>query len=170
MILDFFKDHHPALCQMVGLSKIVFGNAQEMIALANALEVEFDSPAEIPFLLNKLKSVSVSASNSSSDDWLQSNIFVMTQGGSEPAIVVWGQEKSAQVLPIKPTAPIVDTTGAGDSLVAGFLAGLLTGQDPKTCLEWGCRAASEVITNVGVTLPDDFPDDFLQNDKLTVKS
>lgn len=146
---------------MVGLSKIVFGNAQEMMALANALEVEYDCPAEIPFLLNKLKSVSLNASCSSSENWLHSDVFVMTQGGNEPAIVVWGKEKSAQVAPIKPKAPIVDTTGAGDSLVAGFMAGLILNQDPKTCLEWGCRAASEVITHVGASLPDDLPEDFL---------
>lgn len=145
---------------MVGQSKIVFGNAQEMMALANALDVEFESAAEIPSLLNKLTRVSQNASNSTSNDWLQSDIFVMTQGGSEPAIVVWGKEESAQVSPIK-VSSIVDTTGAGDSLVAGFLAGVVSGKDPRTCLEWGCKAASKVITSIGATLPDDLPDNFL---------
>ncbi|XP_011501475.1 PREDICTED: adenosine kinase [Ceratosolen solmsi marchali] len=158
-----FKDHHAALCEMVGIAKIVFGNAKEMIALANSLNLEFENVTDIPFLLNNLKSVTISASNSLSSDWLSNDsIFVMTQGGADPAIIVWGQGCSAQVSPVKPRSPIIDTTGAGDSLVAGFLAGMITGRDPKTCLEWGCKVASDVITNLGVTLSDDLPFDFLE--------
>ncbi|XP_001599233.2 adenosine kinase-like isoform X2 [Nasonia vitripennis] len=158
-----FEDHHAALCEMVGLAKIVFGNVEEMKALANSLNLKFDNPTDIPFLLNNLKGVSVNASNSSSGNWLMSDgIFVMTQGDVNPAIVVWGQGQSAQISPIKPKSPVIDTTGAGDSLVAGFLAGLLTKKDPKTCLEWGCKVASEVVTNIGATLSNDLPADFLQ--------
>jgi adenosine kinase len=149
---------------MVGIAKIVFGNVKEMTALANSLNLEFENVIDIPFLLNNLKSVTINASNSLSSDWLSNDcIFVMTQGGSEPAIVVWGQGSSAQVSPIKPKSPIIDTTGAGDSLVAGFLAGMIVGKDPKTCLEWGCKVASDVITHLGASLSDDLPFDFLQN-------
>ena len=63
--------------------------------------------------------------------------------------------------PIMPKAPIVDTTGAGDALVAGFLAGVLAHWDPKSCLELGCKIASCMITRFGVTLPSDMPPDFL---------
>ncbi|KAJ8668287.1 hypothetical protein QAD02_009950 [Eretmocerus hayati] len=157
-----FEEHQAAICEMVGLSKIVIGNDREMTALANSLNLKFENTTDIPFLLNNLKRVTVNASNSSSSDWSMSDgIFIMTQGGSDPAIIVWGQGNSAQVPPIEPSSPIVDTTGAGDSLVAGFLAGLLSGQDPKTCLEWGCKVASKVITNLGASLPDELPDDFL---------
>ncbi|XP_014230925.1 adenosine kinase-like [Trichogramma pretiosum] len=158
-----FEKHHAAICEMVGLSKIVFGNVKEMIALANLLDLKFETPTDIPFLLNNLKGVTVNASNSFSSEWLMSDsIFVMTQGGMDPAIVVWGHGDSAQVAPCIPPTPVKDTTGAGDSLVAGFLAGLLCDKDPKTCLEWGCKVASDVITNLGATLSDDLPDDFLQ--------
>lgn len=146
---------------MVGLAKIVFGNVKEMTALANLLSLKFDKPMDIPYLLNNLKGVTVNASNSSSNDWLMSDgIFVMTQGDTDPAVVVWGQGHSAQVSPMKPSRPVRDTTGAGDSLVSGFLAGLLTGKDPRTCLEWGCRVASEVVTNLGATLSEELTDDF----------
>lgn len=86
---------------MVGLSKIVFGNAREMTALAKALNIKFDNVADIPFLLNSSKRVTVGVSSTerSKDDWLADNdIFVMTQGGSAPAIVVWGQGNSVQVI------------------------------------------------------------------------
>lgn len=66
-----------------------------------------------------------------------------------------------QVPPIVPETPVVDTTGAGDALVAGFLAGVLAHWDPKSCLESGCRVASYITTCVGVTLPSSVPADLL---------
>ncbi|XP_011300901.1 adenosine kinase [Fopius arisanus] len=151
-----FEKHQAAICEMVGLAKIVFGNAREMTALANALNIQFENVTDIPFLLNSSKRVAVSvASANIEDDWLTNNdIFVMTQGGSAPAIVVWGEGHSAQVHPKKPKEPIVDTTGAGDSLVAGFLAGVLAQWDPKSCLKCGCRTAAKIITKLGVDVPE----------------
>lgn len=63
--------------------------------------------------------------------------------------------------PITPTTPIIDTTGAGDALVAGFLAGVLAHRDPKSCLELGCKVASYMITRLGITLPNSVPSDLL---------
>lgn len=60
-----------------------------------------------------------------------------------------------------PKTPIVDTTGAGDALAAGFLAGVLAHWDPKSCLELGCKVASYMITRPGVTVPSGVPPDFL---------
>ena len=86
---------------MVGLSKIVFGNVREMTALAKALQLRFRNVADIPFLLNSSKRVTVGVSSvtRTSDEWLSDNdVFVMTRGGSAPSIVVWGQGHSVQVL------------------------------------------------------------------------
>jgi sugar/nucleoside kinase (ribokinase family) len=44
---------------------------------------------------------------------------------------------------------VVDTTGAGDAFVAGFLPAWLDRADPLLCLERGNRAASRVVTRVG---------------------
>lgn len=85
---------------MVGLANIVFGNAREMKCLAKALNLKFDNVADIPFLLNSSKRVTVGISSSSQThhNWLMVNdIFVMTQGGTAPATIVWGQGHSAQV-------------------------------------------------------------------------
>ncbi|KAK0076548.1 hypothetical protein PV325_005203 [Microctonus aethiopoides] len=159
-----FSQYHAAVCEMVGLAKIVFGNAREMTALAKALNLKFDKVAEIPFLLNSSKRVTVGVSSAtcSSENWLVDNdIFVMTQGGSAPAIVVWGHGHSVQIQPIVPKMPVIDATGAGDALVAGFLAGVLARWDPKSCLEYGCKAAGMMVTRLGVTLPDVVPTDIL---------
>ncbi|EZA60860.1 hypothetical protein DMN91_008028 [Ooceraea biroi] len=160
--LYIFQNHHAAICEMVGYAKIVFGNAREMIALAQALNVKYDDVTDIPFLLNSLKRITVDISSASCKDWLADDgIFVMTRGGSAPAIIVWGKGQSIQIPPISPKAPIVDTTGAGDALVAGFLAGVLAHWDPKNCLELGCKVASYMITRFGVTLPCNLPPDLL---------
>jgi len=83
---------------MVGHAKIVFGNAREMTALAQALNVKYDDVTDIPFLLNSLKRITVDVSSASCKDWLADDgIFVMTRGGSAPAIIVWGKGQSVQV-------------------------------------------------------------------------
>ncbi|XP_011861477.1 PREDICTED: adenosine kinase isoform X2 [Vollenhovia emeryi] len=157
-----FQDHQAAICEMVGHAKIVFGNAREMIALAQALNVNYDDVTDIPFLLNSLKRITMDVSSANSKDWLADDgIFIMTRGGSAPAIIVWGRGQSAQVQPIVPKTPVVDTTGAGDALVAGFLAGVLAHWDPKSCLELGCKIASCMTTRLGVTLPNGVAPDFL---------
>ncbi|XP_076179152.1 uncharacterized protein LOC143152669 isoform X3 [Ptiloglossa arizonensis] len=160
--LYIFKEHHAAICEMVGHANIIFGNAREMEALAQSLNIRYDNVIDIPFLLNSLKRITVNASSIINEDWLRhGGIFVMTQGESAPAITVWGKGQSVQVQPIKPKAPVVDTTGAGDSLVAGFLAGVLVEWKPQRCLEYGCKVASFMVTRLGVTLPAKVPGDLV---------
>lgn len=92
------KDHQAAICEMVGHAKIVFGNAREMIALAQALNVKYEDVADIPFLLNSLKRITMDVSSANSKDWLADDgVFIMTRGGRAPAIIVWGRGQSAQV-------------------------------------------------------------------------
>lgn len=158
-----FKEHHVAICEMVGYANIVFGNAREMEALAQSLNVTYDDVTDIPFLLNSLKRITVNVCDTIDQNWLRhGGVFIMSQGGSAPAIVVWGRSQSAQVQPIKPEDPVIDTTGAGDSLAAGFLAGVLAGWKPKHCLEYGAKVASFMVTRLGVMLPDNVPPDLLE--------
>ncbi|XP_044263209.1 adenosine kinase-like isoform X2 [Tribolium madens] len=61
-----------------------------------------------------------------------------------------------EVPPIK-SEEIVDTTGAGDAFVAGFLSGYLCKKPLKTCCELGNYAAEEIIKRRGCTIPEDAP-------------
>lgn len=49
---------------------------------------------------------------------------------------------------IKPVE-VVDTTGAGDSFIAGFLAGFVAGRPIQDCLEGGAERAALTCTHVG---------------------
>lgn len=48
-------------------------------------------------------------------------------------------------LPVRAT----DCTGAGDSFIAGFIAGLVTGRAPRDCARLGCRVAAHAVTGPG---------------------
>ena len=47
--------------------------------------------------------------------------------------------------------PVVDTTGAGDNLVAGFMDALLRGQSFRECCEAGIRTAADSVQHLGAT-------------------
>lgn len=46
---------------------------------------------------------------------------------------------------------VVDTTGAGDTFVGYFLAGLMQGRDERSSLQHACRAAALSVTVAGAT-------------------
>lgn len=48
---------------------------------------------------------------------------------------------------------LVDTNGAGDAFVGGFLAARLSGKDVAGCCTAGNFAASTIIQRSGCTLP-----------------
>ncbi len=48
-------------------------------------------------------------------------------------------------------AEVVDTTGAGDNFVAGFLTGVLRGWDPERCCRFANAAGAVSVTGVGAT-------------------
>ena len=50
-----------------------------------------------------------------------------------------------------PAVPVqaTDTTGAGDSFVAGFIAGLIRGHSLSECVQLGCEIAAYAVTGTG---------------------
>ena len=64
-----------------------------------------------------------------------------------------GQEVCSALVPTKPVSNVVDTTAAGDSFNAGFLAGCLAGLNLTQCCEWGNAVAGEVIQHQGAIIP-----------------
>ncbi|GAK85536.1 2-dehydro-3-deoxygluconate kinase [Vibrio ponticus] len=58
-----------------------------------------------------------------------------------------------QTIPTTPVETVVDTTSAGDSFNAGFLAGYLQGKDVEQCSRQGHQLAGIVIQHKGAIIP-----------------
>jgi len=56
---------------------------------------------------------------------------------------------------------IVDTTGAGDAFLGGFLTQLHQGKDFETCIKAATYMASQVIQRKGCTFPEKLDHEFL---------
>jgi len=64
-----------------------------------------------------------------------------------------GSAAGAPSVPVQfcpaPSLEVVDTLGAGDAFIAGFLAAMLDGDDLQSCLQTGTRTAAEVLGQEG---------------------
>lgn len=124
---------------------VLFGNRDEFEELANMNE--FDSMDDL--LVDLFKAYTKSTSK----------IIVITDG-SNPVLFYSGNSSSGvesdivKVPKVKPE-DIIDTTGAGDSFVAGFLQGMLEGKEIRECIEFGCEISAKVIKVLGCNLPKD---------------
>ncbi|MEM7357992.1 MAG: ribokinase [Pseudomonadota bacterium] len=70
---------------------------------------------------------------------------VITLGG-DGAVLVSGGEVFRLAAP---KVEVVDTTGAGDTFVGYFIAGLLDGMDERASLELACKAGANAVTRLG---------------------
>ena len=84
-------------------------------------------------------------------------LIVVKQG--EQGCLLYENGKIHHVPIPNPVTP-VDTTAAGDSFNAGFLADLLKGQDGVTATLSGHKLAGKVITHRGAIIPADLMTDF----------
>lgn len=77
---------------------------------------------------------------------------VITQG-ADPVLVA--KDGKVTEFPVKPVAErdIVDTNGAGDAFVGGFLAQLIQGKPVEECIRCGMYIGNEIIKQSGCTLP-----------------
>ena len=86
------------------------------------------------------------------------NVQMLVDAGVKTAVVKIGKDgclvgtkdSIVQVLAVT-GVKCVDTTGAGDSFAAGFIAGLIEGRDMIDCARLGCAAASCSIEQIGAT-------------------
>ena len=78
---------------------------------------------------------------------------VVVKCGAAPA-VVWHDGALHEVAP-EPVADVVDTTAAGDSFGAAYMAARLAGQGPEAAARAGHRLAGTVIRHRGAIIPRD---------------
>jgi len=76
---------------------------------------------------------------------------VVVKCGAAPC-VVWAEGRLHEVAPA-PVKDVVDTTAAGDSFGAAYMAARLSGQDPAAAARAGHRLAGTVIRHRGAIVP-----------------
>lgn len=76
---------------------------------------------------------------------------VVATAGAAGSSVLTRDGTPLSVPAVTPPAPVVDTNGAGDAYVSGFLHGLLSGRSPRECALLGARAGAHACTGEGGT-------------------
>ncbi|MBX3622143.1 MAG: sugar kinase [Rhizobacter sp.] len=77
---------------------------------------------------------------------------VVVKRGARPTLVRVAGQALVEV-PVQPVARVVDTTAAGDSFAAGYLAKRLMGAPADVAAQWGNRLAATVIQHPGAIVP-----------------
>jgi len=128
--------------KLLPLTDYLFGNETEARAYAEAMGWETE---DIAFIATRLSLVGMEGGK-------PYRKVVITQG-SEPTVVAINGHVSKYDVPALPKEKIVDTNGAGDAFVGGFLAALVKGKDVEGCCKAGTYSASVVIQHSGCTYP-----------------
>merc|ERR1719335_828602 len=82
----------------------------------------------------------------------KSRYVVFTQGADSTIVAHGGHVEEYPILKLD-KSKIVDTNGAGDAYVGGFLAGLAKGKEIKACHDDGGRVSSIIIQQSGCVCP-----------------
>merc|ERR1712178_48485 len=77
---------------------------------------------------------------------------VITQGGDPTLVAVRGHVTQHPIVAL-PQEKLVDTNGAGDAYVGGFLAALSRGSPVEECCKAGAYSASVIVQHSGCTFP-----------------
>ncbi|WP_458407610.1 carbohydrate kinase family protein [Anaerotignum sp.] len=86
------------------------------------------------------------------------NVQILLEMGVKTAVIKCGEKgciigdvNGIYSVPAVPVERCVDTTGAGDTFVSGFLWGLSEGLESLECAKFACAAASFAVESVGAT-------------------
>lgn len=120
----------------------LFGNETEAQAYAEA--VGWDT-TDVEFIATRLSLVPMAGNK-------PPRKVVITQGCEPTVVAIRGAVTKYPVLKL-PAEKLVDTNGAGDAFVGGFLAALAKGKDMEGCCKAGAYSASVVIQHSGCTYP-----------------
>ncbi|XP_028990479.1 adenosine kinase b isoform X3 [Betta splendens] len=139
-ISQFFKE---PLMKVMPYVDILFGNETEAATFASVLGFETDDIAEIAKRTQELPKENPD----------RRRVVVFTQGKDDTVATVGEKVTMFPVLDIDQN-DIVDTNGAGDAFVGGFLSALVQEHALEECIRAGHYAAHVIIRRVGCTFPE----------------
>ncbi|TYZ66530.1 hypothetical protein PybrP1_006382 [[Pythium] brassicae (nom. inval.)] len=137
-LVQFFQD---PLMAAVPYADFVFGNESE----ARAFGVAHGWGEDV-------KAIALQLAKLPKNNGARSRTVVFTQG-AEPTVAVYQGEVYSFDVPPLAAAEIVDTNGAGDAFVGGFVSRLALGRPIADCVAAGHWAAQVVLRHSGCTFP-----------------
>jgi len=133
-IVDFFGDQ---VGQAMPYADFLFGNESEAAAFGKKHGFGED-----------LKEVALKAAALPKKDGNKPRTVVFTQGSQSTIVACNGVVTEYAVEPLAKEL-LVDTNGAGDAFVGGFLSQLVAGKDMEACVKAGHWAAKYIIQTSG---------------------
>lgn len=131
--------------QVMPYIDLLFGNESEAVTFANEQNFGTENLKEIGQKMTEL------AKNNSK----RPRVVVLTQGHHPVLLFEGGTIREFPVEELK-ESEIVDTNGAGDAFVGGFLAQLIQGRTYDDCIRCGICAARAIIQRNGCSVGGDF--------------
>ena len=138
-ICQFFYDPLISLLPKVDL---LFGNESEALEFARSTKWETVDIAEIAMFLSTFQG---------------SRTVVITQGTDDTLVVVNG---SLTRFPVSKVDNVIDTNGAGDAFVGGYLSQLLQGKSIKEAVNAGHYIARTIVQTSGISFSGSPQTDF----------
>ncbi|XP_071010033.1 adenosine kinase-like isoform X1 [Oncorhynchus clarkii lewisi] len=140
-ISQFFKD---ALMEVMPYVDVLFGNETEAATFSKEQGFQTEDIEEIAKKAEALPKVNKK----------RPRIVVFTQG-KDGTIMTKGGDK-VETFPVLKIdqKDIVDTNGAGDAFVGGFLSELVQDKELEQCVKAGHYAANVIIRRAGCTFPE----------------
>ncbi|KAJ6819328.1 uncharacterized protein M6B38_402615 [Iris pallida] len=139
-ICEFFRD---AQEKTLPYCDYVFGNETEAKIFSKVRGWETESIEEIALKISALPKASGT----------RKRVTVITQG-ADPVVVAEDGKVTLFPVILLPKEKLVDTNGAGDSFVGGFLSQLVKEKSIVDCVKAGNYAANVVIQRSGCTFPE----------------
>lgn len=136
----FFKKQ---LLEVLPYADYLFGNKDEVEALAKSMEYETNNVEEVAKKMSVYEKV-----NKKRD-----RIVVFTQGSDDVIVAINGKVQKFKV-PELDQKKVIDMNGAGDAFCGGFISQLVQGKSLETCVSAGCYAAQVIIQRDGCTFPE----------------
>lgn len=142
-ISQFFSE---PLLKCLPYVDILFCNETEAVGFATMQKFDTEDIKEIA-----LKTAALDKVNKD-----RPRMVIITQGGDPTIIAYQGKVTEHAIIPID-AKDMVDTNGAGDAFVGGFLSQYMVGQEIERCVDVGHQAANYIIKVSGCTLAAEPP-------------
>lgn len=139
-ICEFFREPQEKALPYVDY---VFGNETEARTFSKVHDWGTENVEEIAIKISQWPKASEA----------RKRITVITQGADPVVVAQDGKVKKFPVIAL-PKEKLVDTNGAGDAFVGGFLSQLIQEKPIEECVRAGAYAANVIIQRSGCTYPE----------------